>query len=213
MRKRSNKGQVRKVLNKKRGVLLLSASEAKQRRHDSTMARRILSVAQAALIMVGEISAITIRSFWPHPYYHAFCEHREGSIRSTLSRLQRNGFIERTKGGDSFFILTERGKEEYQAALSRLEQERERHKPWDGKWRVLIFDVPERHKGHRDFLRSELVEYGFVQLQKSVWISPFPAERKFKTTLEKHGMGPWIKLMIVDALFDEADLKAHFELS
>ena len=32
----------------------------------------VLSLAKALLIMVGDVGEATVKSFWPHPYYHVF---------------------------------------------------------------------------------------------------------------------------------------------
>jgi phenylacetic acid degradation operon negative regulatory protein len=48
-------------------------------------------------------------------------------------------------------------------------------RPWDGRWRLVIFDVPETRSITRDRLRRYLQNHGFGYLQKSVWITPDPA--------------------------------------
>jgi virulence-associated protein VapD len=52
----------------------------------------------------------------------------------------------------------------------------EAQKNWDQKWRVVIFDIPEKYKKARKELQSKLREMGFEKLQKSVWVHPFPCE-------------------------------------
>lgn len=47
-------------------------------------------------------------------------------------------------------------------------------KRWDKKWRIVIYDVPQNQKSARDALASCLRRYGYFQLQKSTWITPFP---------------------------------------
>ena len=47
---------------------------------------------------------------------------------------------------------------------------------WDHRWRVVIFDIPERRKSVRVSLRRFMQEYGFVRLQDSVWIYPYDCE-------------------------------------
>ncbi len=51
---------------------------------------------------------------------------------------------------------------------------------WDGKWRVLIFDIPNTQKTARDMLRRRLCGMGFYPIQKSVFVCPFPCEREIK---------------------------------
>ncbi len=37
---------------------------------------------------------------------------------------------------------------------------------------IIIFDIPEKKKRYREWLRNELVGFGFNLVQKSVWIGP-----------------------------------------
>jgi len=161
--------------------------------------------------MVGDLAAITIKSFWPHPYYHAFCEHRRRSLQSTLSRLQKNGLVRRDLA-DNFFVLTDKGIKERKKILDRINLEKTKSDKWDGKWRVLVFDIPEKHKDYREFLRAELVEYGFKPLQKSVWISPYRSAEELRNSIEDRGMERWVKLLVAETVFDDSWLKGEFKL-
>ena len=50
---------------------------------------------------------------------------------------------------------------------------------WDGKWRMIILDLPENRKSEREALRYLLKKAGFVCAKNSVWVSPFPFEHFF----------------------------------
>src|SRR3989338_7393578 len=108
----------------------------------------VLSLARALLVIVGDLGEATVKSFWPHPYYHAFCEHRKRSVQATLSRLHKQGIIDKKKGDGIFFVLTKSGEKERNNALHRIVLEKEKSAEWDGKWRVLIFDIPEKEKAY-----------------------------------------------------------------
>src|SRR3989344_687845 len=45
---------------------------------------------------------------------------------------------------------------------------------WDRKWRIVMFDIPEKLKGLRDSLRLHFREIGMIELQKSVLVYPYP---------------------------------------
>lgn len=45
---------------------------------------------------------------------------------------------------------------------------------WDGKWRMVLFDVPQNKASDRTRLRRSLAARGFGYLQNSVWITPDP---------------------------------------
>lgn len=197
-----------KHLNKKSKNLFL------ERRKKIKEAGKILTLTKTALIMVGDLAAITLTSFWPHPYYHAFCEHREKSFKTTISKLQKAGLIKRDPGSKKFFILTEPGENERQKALRQIDVEKAKAEKWDGKWRILIFDIPEKHRKLRDLLRSELImEYGFEPLQKSVMISPFRVAEDLVEILEYRGIEHWVKLIVADTVFGDEELKAKFKLN
>ena len=44
-------------------------------------------------------------------------------------------------------------------------------KIWDKKWRIVVFDIPEKQRGARDSLRTYLKKLDFYELQKSIFIS------------------------------------------
>src|SRR3989338_8740607 len=55
-----------------------------------------------------------------------------------------------------------------------------KHKQWDKKWRVVIFDIPREFNRERDVLRGKLKEFGFYMLQESVFIFPYPCENELE---------------------------------
>jgi CRISPR-associated endonuclease Cas2 len=101
------------------------------------------------------------------------------------------------------------------SALSRLTLERygvSVRKRWDGRWRVLIFDVPEYRKGVRDKVRRTLISVGFKQLQKSVWVYPHDCEDFVVLLKADLKIGKDVLYLIVDELENDRWLKKEFEL-
>ncbi len=93
-------------------------------------------------------------------------------IREALESLRRRRLVEFTeKGKELLLTITEAGRRR----IRRFEfdtLEFDPPKRWDGRWRVLIFDVPETKARERKALRDKLRDLGFYQLQKSVWVYP-----------------------------------------
>jgi DNA-binding transcriptional regulator PaaX len=50
---------------------------------------------------------------------------------------------------------------------------------------LLIYDVPETMKKERDWFRRQLVNFGFVMVQRSVWVGPSPLPKDFLEYLKK----------------------------
>ena len=87
-----------------------------------------------------------------------------------------------------------------------------RKEKWDGKWRVLIFDIPESLRFVRDQLRSTLVVIGFMRLQDSVWIYPYNCEDLVTLLKADLEIGKDLLYMIVDTLEDDESVKNYFAL-
>ncbi|MEI7749846.1 MAG: hypothetical protein WCJ25_02480 [Candidatus Moraniibacteriota bacterium] len=85
-----------------------------------------------------------------------------------------------------------------------------RPKVWDGKWRVVAFDIPERSRAFRAILREHLHEAEFYQLQQSVFVSPYPYEKPFSELIRLYEAGPYVRIMTVSWMDNEADLKRIF---
>ncbi|MDO8575005.1 MAG: hypothetical protein Q7R61_01890 [bacterium] len=74
---------------------------------------------------------------------------------------------------------------------------------WDKKWRLVIFDVPEKYKKAREALRRKLKDLNFVRLQDSVWVTPYPCDDEIRFLREIFNIS-----FNVD-VFDISDLKHH----
>ena len=68
--------------------------------------------------------------------------------------------------------LTRRGEKALRQFRIQQWLQKQKKRRWDGKWRIVAFDIHERSRTQRDLLRIELKEAGFVQLQRSMWVTP-----------------------------------------
>ncbi len=130
----------------------------------------------------------------------------------SLRKLIENGFISWVKkDGRSFITLTPKGKEE----LKKIEfndYQFKKPKKWDGKWRVLIFDIKEERKMIRDKVRNTLVRVGFMRLQDSVWVYPYDCEDFVNLMKADFKVGWDLLYLIVDSLEGDKRLKSYFEI-
>jgi phenylacetic acid degradation operon negative regulatory protein len=92
------------------------------------------------------------------------------NTRATLSRIQKDGYVKRISEKRGVLFQVSKKGEELLETLSIIVPEKE--KRWDGKWRLVSFDIPEEeHKARRE-LRQELRKLGLGRMHRSVWISP-----------------------------------------
>lgn len=53
-------------------------------------------------------------------------------------------------------------------------------KPWDSKWRFIVFDIPQEKTVIRNLIRRRLKEWDFKFFQRSIWFSPLPLTFQIK---------------------------------
>ena len=101
------------------------------------------------------------------------------AITRSLKGLRESGLIESVSSGQNDYArLTREGKKK--AHSLKLENDTTLLDPtWDGKWRIILLDIPESRKNERESLRYLLKKAGFVCLKNSAWISPYPFEHLF----------------------------------
>jgi phenylacetic acid degradation operon negative regulatory protein len=102
--------------------------------------------------------------------------YREGLLRQ-VSVLEKRQLIERDSAmpDERVYRLTAQGRLH---ALGGRDPPARWSREWDGRWRLVLFDVPVAQDSHRKRLRRYLRDKGFGYLQKSVWITPDPLEEE-----------------------------------
>lgn len=134
-------------------------------------------------------------------------------ITQALTRLEHAGLV-KTSGerGRRDVVLTDKG-----FALIETIHANEYTIPepafWDGKWRVVMFDIREKRRRARSQLRSLLVGAGFLRLQDSVWVYPYPCDEFIELVRAhlKSGTGEMLSF-IAEALESDKKLREHFHL-
>lgn len=108
---------------------------------------------------------------------------KNSTFRVELNRFLRTGNIEKIvdNKGRVCYRLTPPGISKFERIFPLYELSR---KPWDNKWRVVIFDINEKKRNQRNNLRFKLVSLGFGMLQKSVYISPLDVLGDFQEYLK-----------------------------
>lgn len=115
------------------------------------------------------------------------------------------------KDGFVKIVLTKEGQNK---ALKFKLDEMEIKKPakWDGEWRIVIFDIPERFKKAREALRIKLKELGFLELQKSVLVLPYECEDEIDFIVEVFLIRPFVKFVRAKSFTNEEQVRLKFDL-
>lgn len=119
-----------------------------------------------------------------------FREHADGKVEITLLR---NGRQKVLSGNIAQMSVT-------------------RPKKWDAVWRLVMFDIPKAKNKARDALRHKLKDIGFYQIQKSVFLYPFPCEKEIELLGAYFSVRDHIVIMRVSGFEGEEKLKRYFKL-
>ena len=183
-----------------------------------TIERPDITVAQVILLILAQKGRSAFQNITAHPLTSLLTAQRtENSFYTALARLKRRRQV--TRNGDSY-ELTAQG--EYAALKAFIRKElvmQERGvKPerspskWDGRWRIVLFDVPESKRPMRDYLRAVLRRAGCYSLMRSMWISPYKLPSYIQQLLSHTTYRKYAKMMTTSDIDYDEDLRKHFKL-
>ena len=115
---------------------------------------------------------------------------------SLLSRLKKQGFIEKKrKGNKTYWKIAPKGEKRLEKLKNILRFPKLFYKQEkDNEFNIVVFDIPEKHRPKRNWLRSNLLALGFVMLQKSVWIGKNKVPKEFLKALVELGIIDFIHI-------------------
>jgi len=133
-----------------------------------------------------------------NPYY----------IERTLGRLIGQRLVVKNRKD---YQLTSRGK---RWILKYTLAELSVPKParWDGRWRLVIYDVARQKASFRTIFRNTLKKLGFFNIQESVWLYPYPCEKEIHFLRDYCGMGDNVIYIIAHKIENDAAYRKNFGL-
>ena len=180
--------------------------------------RRLGAFQTAALAVVAIGVVVFIASTAPNAaqLLRFFPGYKKGArfnfqVKSALSRLVAKGlvvFVE--KGGKRYARITEKGKHMLDLETARMQVVKK--KRWDRRWRLVIFDIPERRRSVRIRLRKFMASCGFERLQDSVWAYPYDCEDLIALVKAEFRIGADALYLIVEQMEHDKHLREHFRL-
>ncbi len=135
---------------------------------------------------------IRLNDFINNPGYYAYYDGwnyplKKSELSKVLKRLRENGLVNFVDDNKFVIRLTDKGKEKAVLAKLMLEDQK-----WDGKWRIVIFDIPEKRRIARDLLRSKLKSWGFIPWQQSVWVTKKNCTKPLRDFIKSVGIKDWV---------------------
>ncbi|OIP06783.1 hypothetical protein COS66_02075 [Candidatus Berkelbacteria bacterium CG06_land_8_20_14_3_00_43_10] len=155
---------------------------------------------QIALGFVGFNVAIaphSQRSSWNKLYraMRANSRSTQYRLRSRIRQLEHGGIIELW---EHEYRLTAQGKalvkqfKVHDVTLS--------HGAWDGRWRLVSYDIPVEKSAQRNTFRRTLKAWGFCLVQKSLWVFPWECSDEISALAHSLDIASYVIYMSTDTV-------------
>ncbi|MEK7501244.1 MAG: hypothetical protein AAB642_03935 [Patescibacteria group bacterium] len=134
-------------------------------------------------------------------------------LSKTFWQLRQQEIIDflEDKEGNIQIVLTEAGERKVLAYhLDNLTLKTPKH--WDGYWRIVAFDIPERKKRARDALTQKMKKLGLMQFQKSLWIYPHECKNEIDFVAQIFEVGKYVHYIVAKNITNETLIRGRFGL-
>lgn len=138
------------------------------------------------------------------PLVNSWRERYEKNKRfyNLLYRLEKQGLIQKNKArGQSSWLITKKGKEKLNYLREwqrKLIPKRSYKIEKSGGLKIVIFDIPEKYRHKRRWLRDALARLNFSLLQKSVWAGKSKLPQNFLADLKEFEILSYVEIFSVN---------------
>lgn len=168
-------------------------------------------VLAAAIMAPNAVAAF--KPFLEKEDWRSVREAKRRRIREAVRRLRERRLVSlAVHGNQEYLEITSHGKRTLRHfdfdTLILSHQDK-----WDGKWRIVFFDIPEQKRRARQTLQGKLRALGFYPLQRSVFVYPYPCQDEVDFLIKFLEIDRQVAYCETDSLWGvEEKLRRHFAL-
>lgn len=171
----------------------------------------------AALLTIGAAGFIAVAAIAPNMFQllgrTGVLARLKYRSKSVLARLKQKGEIEfEERDGKQYVRLTERGEEALAFGQQKVLLAQGNPRKWDRRYRLVMFDIPERRKKIRERLRFQMREVGFLRVQDSAWLYPYDCEEFMALLKADLHIGKDVLYAVVEEIENDGWIRKHFSL-
>ncbi|MCX6720916.1 MAG: hypothetical protein NTW11_03885 [Candidatus Staskawiczbacteria bacterium] len=112
--------------------------------------------------------------------------------------------------GSVLVSLTEKGR--LRAINYRFRRLANKKEKWDGKWRMVAFDIPNECRKGRNALNYRLKMGGFYELQESIFLHPYDCKKEIDDFIKLFKLEKYVRFGLLDFIDNQDRLKVHFRM-
>jgi DNA-binding transcriptional regulator PaaX len=158
----------------------------------------------AVSILAPMFPYLVLRAYLKKTFNKSYSDEQ---LRNSVSYLKRKKFIAYK---NKKFWLTKLGRKYVES--KSMDQIKIKKIPWDGKWRILSFDIPQTQLAERHIFRRKLKNLGFFHFQRSVFVTPYPCEEEIDQITQTLNISEHVHLFVSNRFRSDKDMKKKFNL-
>ncbi|MBI2327767.1 hypothetical protein HYU92_05620 [Candidatus Curtissbacteria bacterium] len=133
-------------------------------------------------------------------------------LKQIVKRLQQQKLVEIIdKNGIPAVKITKQGKQKIlKYNLDEIELDKT---SWDGKWRIIIYDIFSKKRQERELFRKTLRHMEFFKLQRSVYLTPYPCRDQIEYLRQVLSIPSEVIIITVSGIENEIAYRQYFGLT
>lgn len=133
-------------------------------------------------------------------------------LKRTLRRLQKQKFVEISEEqGMQVVKITEAGRRRVlRFAIDEIAVEKP--KVWDGRWRIVSYDIPKKLESLRNVFREYLRAWGFYPFHESLFLHAYPCGKQVAFLREYLGISEYVRILQVSKIENDKVFRDFFEV-
>lgn len=133
----------------------------------------------------------------------------QAALKRNIKRLQQQKVVEIVNvNGTDVVKLTSKGRTK--CFKFKLEEISLKKQKWDGKWRIIMYDISKHKKNQQSAFRAVIKRINILLLQKSVYVTPYPCAKEIAYLREYFEISDDVILIQADAIENETAYRAYF---
>ena len=131
-------------------------------------------------------------------------------LKRILKRLEKEKLV-KIKDVKKYQVveITDRGRRRIlKFTLDELVVEKPKH--WDGKWRLISYDIPKKYSSMRKIFREYLNNWRFYPLHESVFLHAYPCSKQIEFLREYLGIGEYVRFFSVSRIENDKSFRDFF---
>lgn len=130
-------------------------------------------------------------------------------LKQVLKRMHQQKLVHIVEQNDGYLVkISDNGKKKL--LKFNLDEMELKNKKWDGKWRIIIYDIFTGKKEQANLFRRTLKRLKFFKLQRSVYITPFKCYDEIEYLRQVCEVGREVQMLTVSGLENEKAYKEYF---